>query len=89
MLASASRVFKNVTKSEHQKLAQKLRENLAIYKEAEDLINIGAYKPGANPKIDKAVKLIDPINDFLRQRVEDGTSFSQTLKLMQQMFVGN
>jgi len=53
------------------------------------LINIGAYKPGANPKIDKAVKLIDGINDFLRQRVEDGTSFSQTLKMLQQLFIGN
>lgn len=89
VLASASRVFKNVTKPDHQKLSQKLRENLAVYKEAEDLINIGAYKPGANPKIDKAVKLIDPINDFLRQRVEEGTSFPQTLKLLQQLFVGN
>lgn len=89
ILASASRVMKNVTKPDQQKLAQKLRENLAIYKEAEDLINIGAYKPGANPKIDKAVKLIDPINDFLKQKVEEGTSYSQTLKMLQQLFVGS
>ncbi len=89
VLASASRVMKNVTKPDQQKLSQKLRENLAIYREAEDLINIGAYKPGANPKIDKAVKLIDSINDFLRQRVEDGASYSQTLKQLQQLFVGN
>ncbi len=89
VLASASRVMKNVTKPDQQKLSQKLRENLAIYREAEDLINIGAYKPGANPKIDKAVKLIDSINDFLRQRVEEGTSYSQTLKQLQQLFVGN
>lgn len=88
VLASASRVMKNVTQSEHQKLAQKLRENLAVYKDAEDLINIGAYKPGANPKIDKSVKLIDPITDFLKQRVEDGTSYSQTLRQLQQIFVG-
>jgi flagellum-specific ATP synthase len=89
VLASASRVMKNVTQAEHQKMAQRLRETLAIYKDAEDLINIGAYKPGANPKIDKAVKLIDPITDFLRQRVEDGTSYSQTLRHLQQIFVGN
>lgn len=87
VLASASRVMKNVTQTEHQKLAQKLRETLAIYKDAEDLINIGAYKPGANPKIDKSVKLIDPITDFLRQRVEDGTSYSQTLRQLQQIFI--
>lgn len=89
ILASASRVMKNVTKPDHQKLAQKLRENLAIYKEAEDLINIGAYKAGANPKIDKAIKLIDPINDFLKQKIEEGTSFHQTMKQLQQIFVGN
>ncbi|MCK6598523.1 MAG: FliI/YscN family ATPase [Bdellovibrionaceae bacterium] len=88
VLASASRVMKNVTQSEHQKLAQKLRETLAVYKDAEDLINIGAYKAGANPKIDKAVKLIDPVIDFLRQRVEDGTNYSQTLRSLQQIFIG-
>lgn len=88
ILASASRVMKNVTQLEHQKLAQRIRETLAVYKDAEDLINIGAYKPGANPKIDKAIKLIDPINEFLRQRVEDGTRYAQTMRLLQQLFVG-
>lgn len=88
LLASASRVFKNVTKPEQQKLAQKLRENLAIYKDAEDLINIGAYKPGANPKIDKAIKLIDGINEFLKQGVQESANYSQTLKHFQALFVG-
>ena len=40
-------------------------------------------------KIDKAIKLIDPINDFLRQKVEEGTNYSQTLKMLQQLFIGN
>lgn len=82
ILQSASRVMKNVTQSEHVKLAQKMREVLATYKEAEDLINIGAYKPGSNARIDKAVKLIDGVNEFLRQDVEDPTDFNQTLKRM-------
>lgn len=89
VLQSASRVMRQVTQHEHQKLAQKLRETLATYKEAEDLINIGAYKPGSNARIDKAVKLIDPVTDFLRQDVEDPTSYGKTLKKMQQIFQGS
>jgi flagellum-specific ATP synthase len=87
IMQSASRVMRAVTSTEHARLAQKLRETLAIYKEAEDLINIGAYKPGSNPKIDKAVKVIDGVNDFLKQRVEDPTSFTQTVRMMQQVLM--
>lgn len=88
ILQSASRVMRNVSSPEHVKLAQKLRETLAIYKDAEDLINIGAYKPGSNPKIDKAVKLIDGVNQFLQQKVEDPSDFNRTLMLLQQTLVG-
>lgn len=87
IMQSASRVMRAVASAEHVKLSQKLRETLAIYKDAEDLINIGAYKPGSNPKIDKAVKVIDAVNDFLKQRVEDPTNFTQTVRQMQQILV--
>lgn len=87
IMQSSSRVMRAVSSPEHAKLAQKLRETLAIYKDAEDLINIGAYKPGSNPKIDKAVKVIDGVNDFLRQRVEDPTTFNQTIRMMQQILI--
>ena len=87
VMQSSSRVMRSVSSTEHVRLAQKLRETLAIYKEAEDLINIGAYKPGSNPKIDKAIKVIDGVNDFLRQRVEDPSDFTQTLRQMQAILV--
>lgn len=87
ILQSSSRVMKNVVSPEHVKLAQKLCENLAVYKEAEDLINIGAYKPGSNPKIDKAVKVIDSVNDFLKQKVEEPTDFTQCLRMLQGILV--
>lgn len=87
IMQSASRVMRAVSSSEHVKLAQKLRETLAVYKDAEDLINIGAYKPGSNPKIDKAIKVIDPVNEFLKQRVEDPTNFTQTVRMMQQILM--
>ncbi len=83
IMQSASRVMRAVTTNEHQRIAQKLRENLAIHKEAEDLINIGAYKPGSNPKIDKAIKVIDALNDFLRQRVDDPGELQQGLRQLQ------
>lgn len=87
LLQSASRVMKNVTIPEHIKLAQKIRETLAVYKEAEDLINIGAYKPGSNAKIDKAVKLIDQVNSFLRQDVGDSTDLVMSVRMLQNIFI--
>lgn len=87
IMQSASRVMKAVSSPEHVRLAQKLRETLAVYKDAEDLINIGAYKQGANPKIDKAVKVIDSVNDFLKQRVEDPTNFTSTVRMLQQILI--
>lgn len=87
VMQSASRVMRAVASPEHVKLAQKLRETLAVYKDAEDLLNIGAYKPGSNSKIDKAVKVIDAVNDFLKQRVEDPTNYTQTIRQMQQILV--
>lgn len=87
ILQSASRVMRAVASSEHVRLSQKLRENLAVYKDAEDLINIGAYKAGSNAKIDQAVKLIDSLNDFLRQKVEDGTDFNQSIRMLQNILM--
>jgi flagellum-specific ATP synthase len=83
VLQSNSRVMRAVATPDHVKLAQKLREYLAVYRDAEDLINIGAYKQGSNPKIDKAIKLIDGLNDFLRQRVEDPSDMKQTMQILQ------
>ncbi len=87
ILASTSRVMNSISSPEHIKLAQKFRENLAIYKEAEDLINIGAYKPGSNPRIDKSVALIDSINTFLKQRVDEKTDMTGTLRELQQILI--
>lgn len=71
VLQSASRVMSAVSSEDQKRLNIKMREVLATYKEAEDLINIGAYKSGANPKIDRSIKLIGPINDFLKQSTDD------------------
>jgi flagellum-specific ATP synthase len=88
VLQSSSRVMKAVATNDHTRMAQKIREILATYRDAEDLINIGAYKTGANPKIDKAIRLIDPINEFLKQRTDDKSNMLQCLKIMNQITAG-
>jgi flagellum-specific ATP synthase len=87
ILQSTSRVMRSVTGADHQKLAQKLRECLAIYNDAEDLINIGAYKPGSNPKIDKTVKVIEGLQDFLKQSVDEKVDMNSTLRQLQGILV--
>ena len=88
ILQSSSRVMKAVASPEHTRMAQKLRETIAVYRDAEDLINVGAYKAGANPKIDKAIKMIDQINDFLKQKTEDHSDMEQCLRGLQQITIG-
>jgi len=73
VLASVSRVAGSVTTVEQRQLAGELRKLLAAYAEARDLIEIGAYVRGANPVVDRAIALRQPIDDFLRQSVEDRT----------------
>ena len=71
VLESISRVMPQVTKPEQRKISRLGRELLAVYKDAEDLINIGAYVNGSNKKIDEAVKKIDRLNNFLCQDVNE------------------
>lgn len=77
ILNSVSRVMIEVTTPEHQQAANKLKEVLATYQEAEDLINIGAYVQGSNPKIDYAIDNIDKINTFLKQDIDEKADFDQ------------
>jgi len=53
-----------ITEKRHQQFAQRLREVLAVYREAEDLVNIGAYERGSNPRIDYALSMIDKVKAF-------------------------
>ena len=59
-----------------------MREILAKYNEAEDLINIGAYVKGTNPKIDEAVDKIDAVNSFLQQRTDENIPFDESVQMM-------
>jgi flagellum-specific ATP synthase len=80
ILQSISRLMPAVVSDEHRRAAQKLREIYATYIDAEDLINIGAFAPGSNRRIDGAISLIDRINEFLVQPVRQRTGFAETVK---------
>ncbi|MCM2324316.1 MAG: FliI/YscN family ATPase [Oligoflexia bacterium] len=82
VLQSASRVMGSVVSKEHRQWAGQIREWLALYAQAEDLINIGAYVKGANPKIDQAVAVNDRINALLRQDIAERASYQETVALM-------
>ena len=79
VLNSASRVMRDITGERHQELAGKARDVLASYAEAEDLINIGAYVNGSNPKIDYAISKIDAITQFLRQSFNETTTLKNSI----------
>ncbi len=83
ILQSISRVQKDVIDDRHRKLVTRLIELYADYSEAEDLINIGAYVKGSNPRIDRAINRIDAINDFLRQDIEDSTDPEDMLAMLE------
>ncbi len=86
VLQSISRCMSQVATREHKQVAGKLKNVLATYMEAEDLINIGAYKAGSNQGIDYAVEKIDAVNGFLIQDVDDKFDFEQTIELLEGLF---
>jgi flagellum-specific ATP synthase len=82
ILTSASRVMRDIVSPEHMQLNGRVREILATYKEAEDLINIGAYVEGSNGKIDYAISQIDAILDFLQQGMNDSVTMETTVQAL-------
>ena len=86
ILASISRCMSAIASDEHKKLAGELKNVLATYNDAEDLINIGAYRAGSNKEIDYAISKIDKVNGFLRQEVNSKFLLEEELKLLQEVF---
>lgn len=86
VLASASRVMTDVTDADHQRLSGQFKETLAIYRQSEDLINIGAYKPGSNRGIDDAIRRIDSMTAFQKQAVNDPASLAESIAGMRAIF---
>lgn len=79
VLESISRVMPAITTDVHKKAVQRIFELLATYREAEDLINIGAYVKGSNPKIDEAIAYIPKVKTFLRQNSDEYADFNESI----------
>ena len=86
VLASISRVMSAIATKEHKRVAGQLKNVLATYNEAEDLINIGAYKPGSNKNIDFAISKIDSVNEFLLQQTDEKIDFEDVLDMLNNLF---
>lgn len=84
-LASVSRVVPQVVDGEHLRAASTLKQLLAAYREAEDLISIGAYSQGSRPEVDRALELMPEIRRFLNQSPNEGTQFDETVSWLKEL----
>jgi len=86
VLESVSRVVRDIVPSDALNLAQMVREVLATYKDTEDLITIGAYKPGQNSQVDRAVSLYGPLIKFLVQGADSKSSMEESWQQLVNIF---
>lgn len=81
--ASISRLMVEIVSPKHRELASKLRDILSVYEKNEDLLSIGAYKAGTNPRLDYAISKIDQINAFLMQGINESFSYDESLRQLE------
>ena len=82
LLQSTSRVMRDIVGDEHHTAARRTLELVARYRQSEDLVLLGAYKPGMNQTLDRAVQAQDAINAFLRQDVEQAAPFAASVQTL-------
>ncbi|HPT78045.1 MAG TPA: flagellar protein export ATPase FliI [Candidatus Atribacteria bacterium] len=85
VLQSISRLAREIITPEQNEYAGRIRDAMATYEESEDLIDIGAYTKGSNPKIDRAIELNGPINEFLKQGVEEKVEYDTVVSMMRKI----
>ncbi|MFQ5639696.1 MAG: flagellar protein export ATPase FliI [bacterium] len=86
VLQSVSRVMIDIVSNEHLECANRLKEILATFQESEDLINIGAYAEGSNPKIDYALAMIDNVLRFQKQDIAEKAGFDDSLLKLNEIY---
>lgn len=82
ILGSISRLAVEITTQEQQEAAAKMRKILAIYRENKDLIDVGMYQQGTNPKLDTAIEMMPQINAFLQQKIADSVNMDDTIQTL-------
>ena len=88
VLGSISRLMSAIASPEHKEAAAKMRKILAMYRENKDLIDVGMYQPGTNPKLDIAIQMMPQINGFLQQRTSDSVNMQNTIDTLVNMMSG-
>ncbi|MGL5152442.1 MAG: FliI/YscN family ATPase, partial [Clostridium sp.] len=88
VLNSVSRLMPAIASDDHKRAASKARDLLATYKDSEDLINIGAYVKGSNPKVDMAIKYHDYIDAYLKQGISEATLIQDSISNLTSVFCG-
>lgn len=88
VLGSISRLMSAIASPEHKAAAAKMRKILAMYRENKDLIDVGMYQPGSNPKLDIAIQMIDQVNGFLQQRTTESVNMQNTIDTLINMMSG-
>jgi flagellar protein export ATPase FliI len=83
---SISRVMDSIIDEDHKDAANKLREVVANYEKERDLILIGAYEEGSDPKVDYAIEKIEEVNNFLKQGVDDKIELDDAVSLLKELF---
>lgn len=86
VLGSVSRVMNDIVDRSHLSARDKAVSLMAIYKRAEDLIQIGAYLPGTNSQIDEAIKKLPEMHKYLRQGINEGVNFEESLHQLKSLF---
>ncbi len=86
VLNSISRVMSSVVTREHRLAAANLREVLATYEKNKDLILIGAYQKGSDPRVDHALRMLDRANDFLKQETHVKAPITETTQALEKLF---
>ena len=89
VLSSISRVMDDIIDDRHKQNARRFKQILATYRKAEDLINIGAYVAGSNPKIDHAIEMFEKINTFSQQAIEESVNFEDSITQLNVLFENN
>lgn len=86
VLASVSRVMPDIVEKKHKEVAGKFVEVLATYKKVEDMVNLGAYKKGSNPKADYAIDMIDRLKNYLKQDIDRRADLSDSIQALYLLF---
>ena len=83
--ASISRLMADIVPMEDRRAAGRVRDIMSVYEKSTDLVSIGAYKAGTNPKLDYALSKIDAIDDFLKQGVDEAFTYDETMQQMKKI----